>query len=151
MTGLLMVSIALGFWGSSYAPVYLYSSTVSPAAFGEHPLSWPAIQSYLSYSSNQSCILTNEIYVTSLAISTLYYNHTTLIGDVYPTSGCIAVVYFSLASFNSSSYLIEPGPSLPGFSYDSFQSTLNSSAADITFETSNATIYYFPKTVPPPT
>jgi hypothetical protein len=139
--GLMLVAIAFGFWGSSYAPVYLYSSSVSSSAFGEHPTTWRAIGSYLTYASNPTCILTNEIYSTSLAISTDYYNITTLIGDKNPSSGCLAVVYYGLGSFDSS-YLIEPGPFLPGFTYSSFQQRLNSSS-DTVFETLNATVYYF--------
>jgi hypothetical protein len=143
VAGLLMFAIAFGFWGSSYAPVYLYSSSVSPAAFGEHPLSWPAIGSYLSYASNPPCILTNEIYVTSLAVPITNYNRTNLIGDLNPTSGCIAVVFSPFFTYLNSSYLGKSSPTLPGFTYSSFDHTLNS-GADTVFETSNDTVYYFP-------
>lgn len=148
-----LFTIALGFWGSSYAPVFLYSNSASAYSFAEHPTNWQQVAGFMNYDSTNSsdlgppCIVTNEVFVTSLAIPVqqlgITYPYTTIDTRI----GCIAIIYDSLDHFNSS-YNTEPykpyypaTPSLPAFSNAIFSNTLNN-ASDLVFDGGNATIYY---------
>jgi hypothetical protein len=147
---LFLSTAALGFWGSSYAPAYLYSNATSPSALGEHPTNWPAVASYMNYdaalSSSHSCIVSNEMYVTSLALPLASFIHTFPYTDIRIAPGCLGIIYESPSSFNSSIYA-EPyhpynrAPGLPRFSYNAFVDRMSKS--DVIFATENVTIYYF--------
>src|SRR6266704_1788144 len=121
---LLMLSLGLGFWGSSYAPAGLYAQGTDTSLASGRPLVWPGVASYLSVSGKQSCILTNEIYVTSLGIPVEEWNISKVIGNVPPTPGCLVVVYphlFSAPGENASSFgFDDPYKPYQGFSRISF-------------------------------
>ena len=147
-----LFSVALGFWGSSYAPVYLYSKNASAYAFGEHPTNWQQVANYMNYgisttnSSNPSCILTNEIYVTSLVVPVKELGITYPFTDIRTRPGCVVIIYDGLSHFNYSS-VSEPyvpysnSSFLPAFSDAAFSNTL-SNRSDLVFDGGNATIYY---------
>jgi hypothetical protein len=143
VVGFFMFSIAVGFWGSSYAPVYLYNGKVSALTFGEHPLNYGSGKSFMSYSTVPNCILTNEIYVTSLTMPMPDYNDTSTVGRIAQTSvprGCIVIVYYYLYSFNNS-YVGEPRTPPAKFNYTTYSTLLNFGTAKI-FSGNNLTIYY---------
>jgi hypothetical protein len=147
-----LFSIGLGFWGSSYAPVFLYSNTSSAYAFGEHPTNWQQVANYVNYvapSGNNStlrCVLTNEIYVTSLVVPLSELGFTYPYPDIRAQPGCIAIIYNTLTHFNDS-YISEPlspytnTSSLPAFSDSAFSNTL-SNESDLVFNGGNITVYY---------
>ena len=137
----LMFSIGVGFWGSSYAPVYLYNSHVSAVSFGQQPLTWQSLSSYMTYSTGSNCTLTNEIYTTSLAVPVSSYNSTFSFQSVLWRPGCIMVMYYNLTTFENS-YALEPEAPAPTFSLTSFSAALNTTA-DRVFSGGNATVYYF--------
>src|SRR2546425_11536890 len=60
---LLMFSIGVGFWGSSFAPTGLYVQGANPSLASGRPVTWPGVASYLSFSAKQDRILTHEICV----------------------------------------------------------------------------------------
>jgi hypothetical protein len=103
--GLLMFAAALGFWGNSYAPVYLYNGQVSPSSFGEHPLIYSAVSHFTQYLSHPTCILTNEEFVTSLSIPFNYWPITHGLWSANANPGCIEIIYPSINA--SSSYITE--------------------------------------------
>lgn len=146
-----LFTIGVGFWGSSYAPVFLYSNSASAYSFGEHPTDWQQVAAYFNYgtSSNNTtppCILTNEIYVTSLVVPLNELGITYPFPDIRARPGCIAIIYDSLTHFNDS-YITEPfspytnTTSLPAFSSSAFSNTLNNDS-DLIFDGGNATVYY---------
>jgi hypothetical protein len=147
-----LFSVALGFWGSGYAPVYLYSKSASAYAFGEHPTNWQQVANYMNYgafatnSSNPSCILTNEIYVTSLVVPVKELGITYPFTDIRVRSGCLVIIYDSLLHFNYSA-VSEPyfpysnSSFLPGFSDAAFSNTV-ANKSDLVFDGGNTSIYY---------
>ncbi|GEM_PF-2433069 len=151
---LFMLTISLGFWGSSYAPVQLFEPGYSPTASSGRPLAWPQVIYYLTYVNNSrsSFILTNEIHVTSLAVPVDLWNKTRLVGDITLQPGFVVVMFSGLNSTmtNNASYFgfsepYHPYPkfySHPAFSYREFYNELNISS-DVVFSTQNVTIYYY--------
>ena len=146
---LLMLSIGLGFWGSSYAPTGLYVQGSNTSLASGRPLVWPGVASFLSFSGKPDCILTNEIYVTSLGIPVEEWNISKVIGNVPPTSGCLVVVYphlFSAPGENASSFgFDDPYKPYQGFSRSSFYNHLYNDTDKIfsTNDVTQATIYYY--------
>lgn len=147
-----MISVGLGFWGSSYAPTFLYSNHASAYAFGEHPQDWQQVSNYMNYpvslgtSTNQTCILTNEVYVTSLVLPVQELGVTYPFTDIRARPGCVAIIFDTLTHFNSS-YVSEPynpysaTPYLASFS-DNTLTNILSNESDLVFDGGNATIYY---------
>jgi hypothetical protein len=146
LMALLMFTAGIGFWASSYAPTALYSQGADPSSAGGRPLTWAAAASYLSFSNNPKCVLTNEIYVTSLSVPVGEWNITKLIGSVAPKPGCLVVVYpglFSAANLNVSQFGFgEPYVPYRGFSPGAFYAHLYNNA-DRVFSTGEETIYYY--------
>jgi len=146
---LLMLSIGLGFWGSSYAPTGLYVQGSNTSLASGRPLVWPGVASFLSFSGKPDCILTNEIYVTSMGIPVEEWNISKVIGNVPPTSGCLVVVYphlFSSPGENASSFgFDDPYKPYQGFSRSSFYNHLYNDTDKIfsTNDVTQATIYYY--------
>ncbi len=142
---LLTLSVGLGFWASSYAPTGLYTYGADSSASSGRPLSWPAVASYMSFSRNQSCILTNEIYVTSLSLPFSEWNVTKLVGVGRIEPGCLAIVYngqYSTINANISSFgFTEPYIPYPGFSSQLFYGSLGTHS-DRVFDTGEETTYY---------
>ncbi len=143
---LLMFSIGVGFWGSSFAPTGLYVQGANPSLASGRPVTWPGVASYLSFSGRQDCILTNEIYVTSMSIPVEEWNISKVIGNVPPTPGCLVEVYtslFSAVNSNGSSFgFDEPYTPYHGFSPSEFYNHLYNNT-DRIFSTREATIYYY--------
>lgn len=151
-----LFSVGLGFWGSSYAPTFLYSSRETAYAFGEHPTNWPQVASFMSYStgvsnnSSPSCILTNEVWVTSLVLPVQELKSAYPFTNIRERPGCIALIYQTLLYFNSSSISSEPyvpyknTTLLPAFSYAKFSNVLYNES-DLVFDGGNDTIYYILK------
>jgi len=143
---LLMLSIGVGFWGSSFAPTGLYVQGANPSLASGRPVTWPGVASYLSFSGRQDCILTNEIYVTSMSIPVEEWNISKVIGNVPPTPGCLVEVYtslFSAVNSNGSSFgFDEPYTPYHGFSPSEFYNHLYNNT-DRIFSTREATIYYY--------
>jgi hypothetical protein len=147
-------TLALGFWGTSYAPVYLYSKSSNSYTFGEHPTNWPQISNYLNYGtppssgSNFTCVLTNELFVTSLVVPLQDLKNTFPYTDIRTRPGCIVIIYDSLTHFNSS-YIAEPyhayqsanNGTLPAFSNSAFSNVL-ANQSDVIFDGGNGTVYY---------
>ena len=143
---LLMLSLGLGFWGSSYAPTGLYVQGSNTSLASGRPLVWPGVASFLSFSGKPDCILTNEIYVTSMSIPVDEWNISKVIGNVPPTPGCLVEVYqslFSAVNSNGSSFgFDEPYTPYHGFSPSVFYNHLYNNT-DRIFSTREATIYYY--------
>jgi hypothetical protein len=143
---LLMFAAGVGFWGSSYAPTGLYVQGAYPSSASGRPLTWPGVASYLSYSGRQDCILTNEIYMTSMSIPVDEWNISTMIGNVRPMPDCLVVVYpglFSAVNSNVSAFGFgEPYAPYHGFSPSAFYNHLYNNT-DRIFSTREATIYYY--------
>ncbi len=143
---LLMFSLGVGFWGSSYAPTGIYTQGANPSMASGRPLTWPGVASYLSSSGRQDCILTNEIYVTSMTIPLEEWNISKVIGNVPPEQGCLVVVYtglFSAVNSNGTSFgFDEPYHPYQGFSRSLFYKHLYNQT-DRIFSSSEATIYYY--------
>ena len=146
MIVLFMFSAGIGFWASSYAPTGLYTRGADVSMESGRPLSWPATASFLSYSTEQNCILTNEIYVTSLGVPIQEWNVTSLVGNVPVQPQCLVVVYqglFSAVNSNVSSFGFgEPYYPYSAFSANAFYDGLNKNN-DIIFSTGQQTIYYY--------
>jgi hypothetical protein len=146
LMALLVFTAGIGFWASSYAPTKLYSQGADPSSASGRPLTWPAVASYLSFSGNPNCILTNEIYATSLSVPVEQWNITKLIGSVSPKPGCLVIVYpglFSAANLNVSQFGFgEPYVPYTGFSTNTFYTHLYNNT-DRIFSTGEETIYYF--------
>ena len=143
---LLMFSMGVGFWGSSFAPTGLYVQGANPSLASGRPVTWPGVASYLSFSGKQDCILTNEIYVTSMSIPVEEWNISKVIGNVPPTPGCLVEVYpslFSAVNMNGSSFgFDEPYTPYHGFSPSAFYNHLYNNT-DRIFSTREAAIYYY--------
>jgi len=143
---LFMFSAGIGFWASSYAPTGLYTRGADVSMESGRPLSWPATASFLSYSTGQNCVLTNEIYVTSLIVPIQEWNITSLVGDAPVQPRCLVVVYqglFSAVNSNVSSFGFgEPYYPYSAFSANAFYDGLNKNN-DIIFSTGQQTIYYY--------
>jgi hypothetical protein len=148
-----LFSIGLGFWGSSYAPVFLYSNQASAYSYGEHPLNWEQVGNYMNYATSSNtnsaprCILTNEIYVTSLAIPTQWLNRTYTFPNIRIAPGYVSIIYDSLTHFNDS-YVSEPlvpykatNPQQQNFSDSALSNTLSNNS-DLIFSGGNTTIYF---------
>ena len=133
-----MLTFALGLWGASYAPVYLYSRDSSSSAFGEHPLSWPAVSMFMRFLGGKSCVLTNEIYVTSIALPVTDWPSVNYIGNTVTAQGCLTILFRGVNSFNGS-YIGEPIYSQPGFQYKSFEVLLDHSNS--VFSADNVKVY----------
>jgi len=146
LVALLMFSIGLGFWGSSFAPTGLYVQGSNISLASGRPVTWPAIASYLSLSGRQHCILTNEIYTTSLSIPVQEWNVTKVIGNVPPKPGCVVIVspsLYSAVNSNGSSFGFDEAYfPYHGFSASVFYNHLYNDT-DRIFSTSDATIYYY--------
>lgn len=146
ITVLLMLSVGLGFWASSYAPTGLYTYGADSSSASGRPLSWPAVASYMAFSRNESCILTNEIYVTSLSVPVSEWNITKLVGVVRVERGCLVIVYngqYSAVNANISSFgFNEVYIPYPGFSPPAFYGSL-ATHSDRVFDTGEETIHYF--------
>jgi hypothetical protein len=146
LMALLMFTAGIGFWASSYAPTTLYSQGADPSLASGRPLTWPAAASYLPFSNNPKCILTNEIYATSLSIPVGEWNVTKLIGSVAPKPGCLVIVYpglFSAANLNVSQFGFgEPYVPYRGFSPGAFYAHLYNNT-DRVFSTGEETFYYY--------
>jgi hypothetical protein len=143
---LLMFSIGVGFWGSSFAPTGLYLQGANPSLASGRPVTWPGVASYLSFSGKQDCIFTNEIYVTSMSIPLEEWNISKVIGNEPPTPGCLVEVYpslFSAVNSNGSSFgFDEPYTPYHGFSPSVFYNHIYNHTNRI-FSTREATIYYY--------
>jgi hypothetical protein len=143
---LLMFAAGVGFWGSSYAPTGLYTQGANTSLASGRPVTWPGVASYLSFSGKQGCILTNEIYMTSMSIPVDEWNISKMIGNVRATPGCLVVVYpgiFSAVNSNVSSFGFgEPYTPYNGFSPSVFYSHLYNDT-DRIFSTPEATVYYY--------
>jgi len=139
-------NVGVGFWGSSYAPTGLYDQGSDISLTSGRPVTWPGVASYMSLSGKQHCILTNEIYMTSMSIPVEEWNISKMIGNVRPTPGCIVVVYpglFSAVNSNVSSFGFgEPYTPYNGFSPSTFYNHLYNNT-DRIFSTREATIYYY--------
>ena len=146
ITVLLMLSVGLGFWASSYAPTGLYTYGADPSSASGRPLSWPAVASYMSFSGNEHCILTNEIYVTSLSVPVSEWNITKIIGVVRIEPGCLAIVYnglYSTVNANISSFgFTEPYIPYAGFSPRVFYDGLGTNS-DRVFDSGEETTYFY--------
>ena len=146
LMALLMFTAGIGFWASSYAPTTLYSQGANPSLASGRPLTWPAVASYLSFSDNPNCILTNEIYSTSMSVPVEEWNITRLVGSVTPRQGCLVIVYpglFSAANLNVSQFGFgEPYVPYKGFSPSTFYAHLYNNT-DRIFSTNEETIYYY--------
>ena len=116
VTVFFMFTISLGYWGNSYAPTYLYTPGVSSASFGEHPVFYGAASGFLESSETNSCVFTNEAYVTSLMFPIEDWYNLHLVGTEPIGPDCIVIVYNQLDTFNTS-YITEGGTSYHGFSY----------------------------------
>ena len=142
---LFMFSAGIGFWASSYAPTGLYTQGADPSIASGRPLTWPAIASYLSYSGKQDCILTNEIYTTSLSIPVQEYNITSLVGNTPVRPRCLVIIdqgLYSAVNSNVSSFGFgEPYFPYSTFSPSAFYSGLNKNS-NMIFSTGEQTIYY---------
>jgi hypothetical protein len=151
---LFLFSVGLGFWGSTYAPIFLYSSRQSPYAFGEHPTNWDQVAAYMRYSTGSSsnssspgCILTNEVWVTSLVLPVQELKSAYPFPNIRTHAGCITIIYQTLLYFNSSSISPEPylpyknTSLLPAFSDAKFFDVLGNQS-DLIFNGGNNTIYY---------
>jgi hypothetical protein len=148
-----LFTVGLGFWGSSYAPMFLYSKNSSAYSYGGHPTNWPQVAAYMNFATGSSnnatlnCILTNEVYVTSLTVPIQKLPYTYPFTDVRTRPGCVVIVFDTLLHFNSSSYISQPyapyknTSTLPAFSDNRFSATL-ANASDLVFNGGNATIYY---------
>lgn len=140
----LMFTVGVGFWGSSYAPIGLYSQGANPSLASGRPVTWAGVATYMSLSGRQNCILTNEIYVTSMSIPVDEWNVSKIIGNVPATQGCLVVVYpglFSTVNSNVSSFgFDEPYAPYHGFSPSEFYTHLNNNT-DRIFSSNEATIY----------
>jgi hypothetical protein len=145
MIAIFMFSAGVGFWASSYAPTGLYTQGADPSIASGRPLTWPAVASYLSYSGRQDCILTNEIYTTSLSVPVQEYNITSLVGNAPVRPRCLVVIYeglYSAVNSNVSSFGFgEPYFPYSTFSPSRFYSGLNNNS-DIVFSSGEETIYY---------
>jgi hypothetical protein len=143
---LLMIAAGVGFWASSYAPIGLYVQGADPSSASGRPVTWPGVASYLSYSGRQNCILTNEIYTTSMSIPVEEWNITKVIGNVRPAPGCLVVVYpalFSAVNSNVSAFGFgEPYAPYHGFSPSAFYNHLYDNT-DRIFSTREARMYYY--------
>ena len=143
---LLMFSAGVGFWGSSFAPTGLYVQGANPSSMSGRPLTWPGVASYLSFSGRQDCILTNEIYMTSMSVPVDEWNISGMIGNVRPAPGCLVVVYpglYSTVNSNVSSFGFgEPYIPYRGFSPNAFYNHLYNNT-DRIFSTREAAIYYY--------
>jgi hypothetical protein len=146
LMGVLMFSAGIGFWASSYAPTKLYSQGADPSSASGRPLIWPAVASYLAFSGTPNCVLTNEIYSTSLSVPVQQWNVTKLIGSATAKPGCIVIVYpglFSAANLNVSQYGFgEPYIPYRGFAPAVFYDHLYNNT-DRIFSNGEATIYYY--------
>jgi hypothetical protein len=145
IVAIFMFSAGIGFWASSYAPTGLYTQGADPSIASGRPLTWPAVASYLSYAGRQDCILTNEIYTTSLSVPVQEYNITSLVGNAPVRPRCLVVIYerlYSAVNSNVSSFGFgEPYFPYSTFSPSGFYSGLNNNS-DIIFSTGAETIYY---------
>jgi hypothetical protein len=143
---LFMFSAGIGFWASSYAPTGLYTQGADPSIASGRPLTWQAGASYLSFSGRQDCILTNEIYTTSLSVPIQEYNITWLVGNVPVRPKCLVIIYqglFSAVNSNVSSFGFgEPYFPYTAFSPSAFYSGV-SQKGDIIFSTGEETMYYY--------
>jgi hypothetical protein len=143
---MLVFAAGVGFWASSYAPTGLYTQGANSSSASGRPVTWPGIASYLTLSGRQDCILTNEIYTTSMSIPVNQWNISKVIGNVRPTPGCLLVVYpglFSAVNSNVSSFGFgEPYTPYKGFSPGVFYNHLYNNT-DRIFSTREATIYYY--------
>jgi hypothetical protein len=146
LMALLMFTSGIGFWASSYAPTKLYSQGADPSSASGRPLTWPAVASYLSFSDSPNCVMTNEIYATSLSVPVEEWNITRLIGSVAPKPGCLVIVYpglFSAANLNVSQFGFgEPSVPYTGFSPSTFYAHLYNNT-DRVFSTGEETFYYY--------
>jgi hypothetical protein len=146
LIALFLFAAGIGFWASSYAPTSLYAQGADPSLASGRPLVWPAVASYLSFSGRQNCILTNEIYATSLAVPVEEWNITKLVGNVAVNPGCLAIVYpglFSAVNANVSSYGFgEPYFPYNGFSASAFYASLSTNTSDRVFSAGNVVVYY---------
>jgi len=143
---MLVFAAGVGLWASSYAPTGLYMQGADPSTASGRPVTWPGVASYMSFSGRQDCILTNEIYVTSMSIPVDEWNISKMIGNARPTAGCLVVVYpglFSAVNSNVSSFGFgEPYSPYNGFSPSLFYNHLYNNT-DRIFSTREATIYYY--------
>jgi len=143
---MLMFTVGVGFWASSYAPTALYVQGADSSLASGRPVTWPGVASYMSFSGRQDCILTNEIYMTSMSIPVEKWNISKMIGNVPPTPGCLVVVYpglFSAVNANASSFGFgEPYTPYNGFSPNVFYNHVYNDT-DRIFSTREATIYYY--------
>ena len=143
---MLVSAVGVGFWASSYAPTGLYVQGSDISSASGRPVTWPGVASYMSFSGRQDCILTNEIYMTSMSIPVDEWNISKMIGNVRPTPGCLVVVYpglFSAVNSNVSSFGFgEPYTPYNGFSASAFYNHVYNNT-DRIFSTREATIYYY--------
>jgi len=143
---MLVSAVGVGFWASSYAPTGLYVQGSDISLASGRPVTWPGVASYLSFSGKQDCILTNEIYMTSMSIPVEEWNISKMIGVVRPAPGCLVVVYpglYSTVNSNVSSFGFgEPYIPYRGFSPNAFYNHLYNNT-DRIFSTREAAIYYY--------
>ena len=143
---MLVFAVGVGFWASSYAPTALYVQGADPSLASGRPVTWQGVASYMSVSGRQDCILTNEIYLTSMSIPVEEWSISKTIGNVRAAPGCLVVVYpglFSAVNSNVSSFGFgEPYTPYNGFSPSAFYNHLYNNT-DRIFSTREATIYYY--------
>jgi hypothetical protein len=150
---LLLLSAGIGFWGGSYAPVELYQQGSSVSLAGARPTGWTSVADYLNHSEKPTCIVSNEIYVTSLSVSISLWNVTNLIGNNRIGPDCIAIVYWNL-EFNEFQNISSLGFGEPLHPYsglkksESYNSTvfynLLETRTDSVFDSGFSAIYYYP-------
>lgn len=122
----LFVSIGfLGFWGNSFAPAYIFDKSISAPSLGEHPTTWSIASSFMENRTSSDCIVTNEVYVTSLGLPIGELNSLYGLWNVPLRSGCVVIDYPLLNA--SSSYISEVVDPYQGFSYSRTYSQLSQS------------------------
>ncbi len=142
VVGLFAFTSFVGFWGNSYAPMFLISPGATQSSFGEHPLDYGAVSQFLTFMpTSQTCLFTNELYVTSLVLPVVKWGQIGLIGESSPSNGCLSIVYRSPSAFNDS-YIAEYAVPYSGFSYTNFRLFLYSQNDQVMSATGNVTLYY---------
>jgi hypothetical protein len=120
-----MLVVSIGFWGSTYAPAYLYDNSINASSFGEHPVTSSSISQVMSYLYHPQCIVTNEEYVTALSVPLEYWHVISGAWFLNEYSGCIAIVYPEINA--TSSYITQIPPQYQNFSFTNFYHVLEGS------------------------
>ena len=133
---------AIGYWGTSYAPIHLYDKAVSSESLGEHPLSYPAVANFFQNQLNVKCIFSNELYVTALSVPYSDWQKLQPIGSTPVGPNCLVVVFDQLNTFNGS-YIVQPFTPYKNFSYTALHYQLQTT--DMILTTSlDVEVYFVP-------